>query len=921
MALVAPWLRLKRLDTGATYATSVPGEIITFQVNRDGDKPEHLRLEIAQLSALSIAIIAATGGPSLTAALIPLKGEFSEDGGVTVDCRFVLVSAQRSMDPAHPVLTIDQDDMASLYTVTGVDRVTFIEAQPSDVLNGQAGTVPRPPGSIGANRTWLYQKGMYQVKPGLGKWAAQASLAMTPVIDPILAGPLSLDAYADMIANATTSSAKRLSGTWVLGDTAPPGARGHWVSHTGDAARNPIGVAQCISIGRVGKTIQATFNGDTFDGAIPGTWDETVGCHFASQGMSVEPLLALKFAQASFDGGSSNHGLSDGSGTSGSAATNILCAVVINTGRGKTSTNWDDNLPVVGTTSGVYYHVVGSGLFVPMSQPMVINAIAYDADVQLLYVATPFGVFFASANPPPFKLDKKGNPNPGAPWQRLGGTGALSAPVEDLWLDGATVLARCGGTTKKNGAGIDGVYQFPAISGDTTGDKQGYAGWSRIHHSGSPFAAGGSASRLYYSDKNAPNVVYVIQPGTSAAPVKVGGIAAGQNVIAINTVGDHVFILTDAGNSGLYSLPIGNVTALSAGSGMASNDGAPVQIRRIQAHGTDVFGEYVAAFAATNAGLFRTGNLDGGGWSAPDAKSGLGDFDIAFIMAGREQTVLGRQMVRMFAGAESSFLVSCNAGDNWKEILKEKIDTGAAWYARAQRCGGAPWPDNTIGALGDVPGASSGTAVGSIGQVSGPGVLRPPGNLSPSGGTDTGGTGSVLSTNGLPAKERLPQNWIRARRLDEQSQFTFRIVNLSSDAPMAGIQFQELSELTASANIGVITASEQVELAEFHWLYASSITHFQIPIQGSYTKDNAVLRDTCFGDMVRVLFSPPGWEQVLALDLHLYVISHSKTGGTGYVGTTTVVGTSLENAQLDPHAEAAAQADRLTKLSRFGAGS
>jgi len=920
MPNVVPYLSFTNLKTNTAYAHSVAGDILPgWVVDRVGDAPCHVSFEIAMLGALGTALVAATGGPDLTGPITPLLGAFSLDGGASYDVRFVLTSCQRSMDPTHPVLTIHQDDASALLGVTGVDRVTYIEARPADVLNGAPGTIARPKGAIGTNKTWPYVKGLDKVTLGLGAWAGQSLLQMTFLADPALGGdPLSVDIYADTLANALKTIALRLAGTWHPTDTAPFGSRGHWVSHTGDANRNPIGVKNCVSVGRVATKTRLTFNVDA-----QGPWDETIGVTFASTGMTVEPLLDQLYSQGEFIGGISNHGIDNGQASSGGPATSILCGVVINTQRGVKSVLFDDNLPILGTTAGVYYHLVGSGTLIPMSQRMVANAIAYDVAGSTLSVATPTGVFRGSAAVPAYKTNKGGQVITPS-WPLLGG---LTAPVEDVWPDPTTspttILARCGGSTKKNGMGIDGIYCYPALAGDTSGTGQGYAGWSRIHHSGAPLAAGGTRAHLYYTDRNKPGTVYHIQPGSSADPIPVIGIAAGQNVIGIDTginldgtSNGFVYVRTDAGANGLYCVAIGSNTATSAGGGLASNTGAVVQVRRITGYGALLQGEYVGLLAATDAGLFRTKNTQGNGWSSPNAASGLGDFDISFAVAGGAQTVLGQPTTRIFAGAERSFLVSCNAGDNWKELLSEKLDKGPSWYDRARRCNGGQWPDNTVGALGTVPGGGSGGIILPAGGGATP--IPVTGNLSPSGPTDTGGTGRVLPTTALSAKEQMPSGFLRCRRRDEQGQFTFRTANLNSQAPMAGIQFHELSELQADADVGVLTASDQVELVEFRWLMSASIPRFQIRVPGSFTKDNAKLRDTCFGDLEAVRYNPAGWTSVLALNTNLYVTQHTMTGKAGYVETVTVLSNTLDGQPIDPSAEAAAQEDRISKRNRFG---
>jgi hypothetical protein len=636
------------------------------------------------------------------------------------------------------------------------------------------------------------------------------------------------------------------------------------------------------------------------------------------------------FTQASFQGGISSHGISTGTSTSGTAATELYDGVVINMDRGGTQadTNWDTCLPILATSAGVYYHVPGSGYLTPLSQTMVVRRVAWDPGARIIYAATDHGVLFLD-------LTKQVITKTPSTWSLLGGAGSLTAPVDDIWLDGSILLARCGGLTKKNGVGIDGIYRYPALTGDTSGAKQGFAGYSRIAHSGAPLAAGGTSTNLYYVDKNKPDTVYLIQPGTTTAPKACTGILAGQTVVGIDTVGGSIYVRTTGGNAGLYTCTIGQTVLLNANADgtLKSNDGAQVQIYRIQQYGpvggtgASFQGEQVVAFAATDAGLFRTDQVGGGAWSSPNTASGLGDFAISFIMAGTVQTVLGRALTRIFAGAKRSFLISANSGDNWKDLLADKLDLGPFWYALAGQSitgslggPGGPWPDSTLGALGSTSGlATNATSVGSI--LGATAQQASSGNLSPAGATDTGGTGTVLPVPTHNPRQ-LPSGWIWARRLDEQSQFTFRLVNLNSQAPYAGMQWSELSELQANADVGVITASEQIALVVWRWLYGASIPRIQLTLNSSITQTNAAARDLYPGDKVGVRYNPPGWTAVLALNTTLYVQKHTigKASRDAAIKTTTNVSNSLEATNLDPHAAAAAEADRLTRRIRFGSG-
>ena len=435
MAVAVPSLKITNLLTNTTVATATGGQggdLFAVQIQKRQDGPWHIHVELAAWGVAAANVAVATGGQAGNSQPIPLLGELSMDGGATVDCRFVIHTAQRILDHTGPKIVLDQDCLFGMYGVTAVDRVTFVGSTAQIILNAPPGTVVPPVGNIGTNKTVAYVKGLYQIVPGLGAWGpGQLRLKMSATVDPILASqPLSVDINSDTIARATATIAARLAGVWLASDAAPIGSRGHFTAFTGDGARNPTGIGMTVHVGYVGTAIKTTFLGDV-SYPLP---DYRATSIFPSTGMTVEPDLAQLYAQASFIGGRTNVGLGD--------KTKISSAVCINTAGGGTA--WDASLCVVGTTAGVYYYT-GFEYFVPWSQPMVVNGLAYSASTRTVYAATDSGVFYATGSPPAPKV-KLGKDNrltvayPVTTWQRLGG---VSCPVEDVWLDGANVLIRC----------------------------------------------------------------------------------------------------------------------------------------------------------------------------------------------------------------------------------------------------------------------------------------------------------------------------------------------------------------------------------------------------------------------------------------------------------------------------------------------
>ena len=915
MAVAVPSLKITNLLTNAVVATAAGGQggdLFGVAIQKRQDGPWHVHIELAGWGVAAANVAVATGGPAGNTQPIPLLGELSLDGGATVDCRLVIHAAQRILDPAGPKIVIDQDCLFGMYNVTAVDRVTFVGSTAQVILNAPAGTVLPPVGNIGTNTPVAYVKGLYQIAPGLGAWGpGQLRLKMSATVDPILASqPLSVDINSDTIARATATIAARLAGVWLPADTAPIGSRGHFTAFTGDGARNPTGIGMTVHVGYVGTAIRTTFLGD-ISYPLPNYRTTSI---FPSTGMTVEPQLDTLYAQASFIGGRTNVGLGD--------KTKISSAVCINTNGGGTA--WDASLCIVGTTAGVYYYS-GFEYFVPWSQPMVVNGLAYSQATGTIYAATDSGVFYATGSPPSPKV-KLGKDNrltvtyPVRTWQRLGG---VAAPVEDVWIDGANVLARVGSTTKRGGVGVDGVYLYPAISGDATGATRGYSGWTRAVSGGAPIAAGGSAAYVYYADRNKPGTPYRHQPGTAANGVPVAGLGAGQNVTAINSAPGYTYIITDAGSAGIYALANGSSVAVSLNGDLSLKDpdtSTTAQVRRIVWYGGSIDGEYVAIFAVTDSGIYRSGSPTGGGWRAPNQKSGLNDLDLSFLAAGRQRTLLGRTMTHLYAGNDRAFLQSSTKGNYWRDIIGAKLSLAPYFAALAQLSGATPWPDGTIGALGTAGSAIAGgvgQGTGSILGIIGSG-LPPAGNLSPSGPADTGGTGTVLAI-AADGRHPLPAGWIWARRLDEHNDCSYRLVNLNSTAPMAGIQLHELPNIEANADVGVLTASEQIALIVWRWLAEANILQTKVTINTAFTQSDDPLRDLAPGDKAAVTYNPAGFLYLCAMTAQpFYVVSHDIKQDGGLWRTTTVLGTTRSLALVDISALAADSADRISKRLRYG---
>lgn len=871
------------------------------------------------------ALIDCSGGANLAGPIGSYALRVSEDGGATWDYRTVITKPVRHLAPPYGV-SHDGPDYAGLLTLTGEDRVTWFNTPLADILTN-AGTDGRPKGFLKNTIGKPNQAGADEITPAVHIGGTAAKIR------------LDVDIWADYLTNALTTACALLGGAYVPG--VPMGQFTAW--HYDPRL-------QAIQVGKLPTTPHVTFQPAGV--ADQGNWAEEVTiARYIADGLEPAHQLDQMISQVEFVGGASDHGLPAG-GT-------VSCQVQINTDRPANSSRWDDQIQIVGVSAqhdqgGVYLNP-RHGRLVRVSQPMDVRAMVLDAQGQRVLVATGHGVFagaYASIlAAKPFA------------WTRIGG---LTAPCLDLTCQYGVIVTLVSGAQgtgrQKSGAGVDGVYLYPALTGTVTG--KGYDGWTQLA-SGSitTFAYRREDDVLLVVDSNAPDAVAryqpagpgslsfgggggIIPPGPGVLILPPAAIPASGPAIIKTSDGSSItglafdtagcYVLTELGSAGLLYLPDGATRFFTANDGSLASNGVPVPVNDVVAMSGITTLKYKAddgsiqsvkpmAVALTAAGLFATLQTGGrGGWTELTRNSGLATENLQWFSVGGPQTVLGRQMTVVFTGHGSAIYVSCNEGRDWLNILGAPLDMGPFWQTLATTCGAGVFADTDVGALGNTPQSSTPSGGSLLGAIGGGLAGIDPTDPSQS---DTGGYGRTFAIpTTITGFGQLPKNWIWARRLDKLGQFTYRLVNLVSQAPAGGIRFDSLTALIADAATPVDVASENVARVSFSFLAIASTPQTVIPVQSQYHTQEAALRTLGTGDLAYftgalTVDSTAGLigdgEPTVLLNvtnLPLWVLEHTaEMSGNSTMLTTTRLATRMGEQLVDPQDIAAALATDARK--------
>ena len=845
---ISPYALLRDVVTDQILATIDERDIFDYKLTFTLDKPGTFMHEVAWGSDYARLLVAAAGTLGAPAAH-PAMIEFSLDGGLNFDTRKMAEDPIPVLENGVARLSEQGDDLFTGYwSETGQDRATFGQVRLQDALYGAPGTIPVVTDSARnslfvAGITLPSVKGIFQTIPGLPTWAGRNRMAFVPVVDRAIRDLiLDLDDDEDYIGQSLINLLHAAQGIWLPGDAAPPGTRFHFCADPGDAALNAAGVDRGVAIGVVGTAPVATFTRPKVVDGVP-TNERTM---IATLGISQDPRGSRRKAKTLFRGGRSDNGLPDGAKFTGAEA--------ITAGGGGGAWNAAllvNSIACADGNGGVYYlgpddiwHPIGNAGF-------ACNAVAYEPTRFRIYAATRKGVVTHSAN----VLDT-------SPWVAVG---KIATDVDDVWLDGTTVLCRL----TAQGAGYDGVYCSPVQAGaDNTGMH--YDGWSSFGSFPGLTDAAGAIAQLLVVDKSTPDTVHIHPtPFAHGQPAKARTNSGAWITRLCHGRGNgNTYVLTQEGALGVYRIPDGGTAllAINGDGSLVDRDRKAVTVNNIVpcAAGT-ILGRPVALIACTDQGLFYSPSPAGNGWRQATNQSPVQDANLTLAAAGGAVTRLGRPCDLVW-GLNADACWGSASGGIWARKLKGKqLDKGPFWHALAQEAGQRPWADSTISGLGTAP-----------------------------AGVDTGTSGTTIP---IPSgsKRRLPPGYLWLRVLNSQNDWVYKGENLGSTAAYAGIEFAELSEISTSTLIGAVTASEGLALAEYRWGQETSITQIKLQVTGRFTRADAAGRrirpqqmvaldfSGSITNAVETMYASYSGQQLLVLE---HEISKSQTGNAALTKTT-----------------------------------
>lgn len=862
MALIQQYLEIRDVRTNAVVASGSLFGRATWGRIMDDAHPVKVRIPAG--THLYDACSAAFGGPTFTTPPQTYLGRLSMDNGASWDTAFWIEAGTITFQ--QPCMDLDCEDVYAGLKNAYDDRSTFTDVPLLAAAFGQAGTVPLGNESgatqLALGGTMPNQKGIGRIIPGGANWAGRGLLTFTVLADPRVANaPVTVDINADSVHDGLLKLAQIAGSVYNPSDPAPYGSRQHLSIDTG---------AMTITIGKVGTKAALTFR---LNDGTPVGMDEAL---IDGRTFQIRPMLTNMRGQVSLRGAASTHNLPDGARITG--------LVVVNTGHDQTSTNWFDSLPIIsvatGNEGGGIFMYTHDGVFRRLSQVMDVWCLAVDKDANSLIAGTTYGVRTA----PSGSIIQ-------TTWPRLGGVDGLAAKVVKVWVPtSGVVYALCDGS---NGGAGAGVYRNPVLAGETDdGKNAGHQHWSRNGISDIIMAAGNDDD-LYLVENAVP---HRITHQINAADMPHVDTPDGAAVVGLDYIPElgRIFVRTATGAAGFYYLDLGSTTLITADpSGTLKDSAGPLSVLGVGYHNASRNGLNTQLLAITDRGAYWSGQTNGVGWQSMQAQNGLGDVQGAFIAGGKPQTMLNRVMTRLWLAGDSSFYESNNGGIWWEDVLAKQVD-GIPFIAELHREIYGTLPDNTVGGLGNVTGASQAAGpVASIVRVGTPIPTAP-------AVVNTGGSGQVLP---IPKSNPrvLPNEQYYARRLTDRGDQTARIDDTATRAPYGATEMGEESGIVADDSTPVNRASEQLMQLTFQEINQRTKPDIAVPLVYRWNDTDHALRRLQTGDVVAVtaFVQAPGPETVSTqVDWHaqlLYVLSveHSTEQDGTQVRTTISAGTSM----------------------------
>jgi hypothetical protein len=948
---LAPYARLIRMSDDGTRATTtnlLRGTGRSSRLDAAGGLTVAVPLSDAgDTSAADVAggklgfaatLLQAAGGPNGTATPVPMLLSLSLDGGANYDSHHLVLKPLRDMRPDGLTLTVDGDDIWSLYSMVpaGGGHVTMVGVSLADLLGKAPGAIIPLSGATGFISTanhlpfvcgLLYATAsILQDVPGASSWDAGAlarlpfvgvvaTEGMTTPADLAFNLPVTTDSWADNVQHALAVIVEKLGGVVLSGDAAPLGSRGHYVADCSSAALNVSGtlagvvangapsagalgtlssaapVARAVVIGSTGSPSGLTFNGDL---AADVVIDEATTARILS-GVTIEPDLTVLHGQCSFEGGASDAGFPAG-GT-------ITALTQLNRGAGDFA--WATCLPIVGInvsdqSGGVYlYDTLGKLVSLNKSQALPTLDMCVDTVNNVINIATPHGCYNRTTDVT----------DTSAAWAIIGGLTARVTRMSLVILGGVAYLYAL--VSDPQNAAMDGVYRYwPAHPSLITG--AGYNGWVRLMSSSNVLDMQATDDHsFFYLDKSDQHNVFKHDYGASPATTVPFVLPSNVNAIRLDRVTggtvDTVYAVTTGDTEAAYYTKFTTSWQPFVKAWLAVGAAGAVKVNRFYGPNAVVNSvNAVQVMAATDNGIYwSTTNTPTatGDWTSANDQNGLGGVSVTQVSVGAAQVLAGQTTSRLFAASDNALYMSGNSGLQFDNVTQGRVDGGPYFAALVKSATGGAYPTNKVQTVGPMASTPIGGPAGSHVQVT--------------------------TYAGFPT---LPATWYWQRRLTQRLSWEYRLVN--PDCPFPHLQRDQLTDIEANESQTVDTASALVAAVARKWLGENSTAQSILHVPSSFTQTSAALRKLQPTQAVAVTLSGTIPQRSSTGDIidalyvnfsgaTFYVLDHAwhlAQDGGPYAETSTTLGSVLRTAPLSAADMAATFQRQLRDLKVFTTG-
>ncbi len=858
MTALAPYARLVRMSDNGTRATTThllrgtgrssrldaAGGITVIVPLSDAGDTSAADVSGGKLS-FAATLLQAAGGPNGTATPVPMLLSLSLDGGTNYDSHHLVLKPLRDMRPDGLTLTVQGDDIWSLYSMVpaGGGHVTMAGVSLADLLGQAAGGIIPLSGYRGFISTANHlpfvcgllksAATILQDVPGSAAWDAGA-LALLPFVGVVATEgmttpadlafnlPVNTDSWADNVQHALAVIVEKLGGVVLAGDSAPLGSRGHYVADCSSAALNVSGTlagvvangtptagalgtlsnaapqARSVVIGSVGSPSGLTFNGDL---AADVVLNEATTARILP-GITIEPDLTVLHGQCAFEGGASDAGFPAG-GT-------ITALTQLNRSAGDDA--WATCLPIVGInvsdqSGGVYlYDTLGKLVSLNKSQALPVLDMHVDTQNNVINIATPHGCYNRTTDVT----------DTSAAWAIIGGLTARVTRMSLVILGGVAYLYALVQDTEN--PQMSGVYRYwPAYTYLITG--AGYNGWVRLKSSQNILDMQATDDHsFFYLDKSDQSKVFLHDYGASPATTTPFTLPLNVNAIRLDRVTgasvDTVYAVTTGDTEAAY------YTKFTTGAwqpfvAAKLAVGQSLKVNRFYGPNETVNGvSAIQAMAATDNGIYYATTptpTSTGDWHSANDQNGLAGISVTQVSVGAPQVLAGQTTSRLFAASDNALYMSSNSGLQFDNVTQGRVDLGPYVAALVKSVSSSAYPTNKVQTVGPMASSPIGAGAGTHVQVT--------------------------TYQGFPT---LPGTWYWQRRLTQRLSWEYRLVN--PDCPFPNLQRDQLTDIEANESQGVDMASALVAAVARKWLGENSTAQAILKVPSSFTQQEAALR-------------------------------------------------------------------------------